>query len=161
MVARINWQKGEMGMKRFVVLALVALLALALALPASAGRPGGSGAAKALLYDSPGYTCPGGALDTSGSVYGFVVMNTNRKGDLLVVVSLKGATPRAIYDIWVNQDPGGCPQGAPVAPAALRTNIRGNGNATVKVPKIEGATHFWVSAVGGGQVLRSPAVELD
>jgi hypothetical protein len=167
--AKINCKKGEKGMKKFVVLLVVALLALALAIPASAGRPGGSGAAKALLYDSPEYTCEGEAGDTSGRTYGFVVMNTNSNGNLIVAVSLKRARPRTVYQIWVNQNPGGCPAAA--AAGRLVTNLRGNGNATLRVAKVEGAKHFWVSAVGvtptavsavdGGWVLRSPAVELD
>ena len=120
-----------------------------------------AGAGKAPLYDSDGYTNPGGASDTTGSTYGFVIMNTNSSGDLIVQVALKGATPKETYDIWVNQDPGACPLPSPTAPDALTTNGEGNGNAHVKVTRVDGATNFWISAVGGGQMLRSTAVVLD
>jgi len=105
-------------------------------------------------------TCEGGASDVSGETFGFVVMNINGKGDLIIVVSLKGATPNETYDIWVNQNPGACPLGSPTVPAGLTTNGKGNGNAKVKLDAVDGARNFWVSAVGGGQVLRSVAVEL-
>ena len=127
-----------------------------------AQRPVGVGAGKAALYNTVrDFTCELGATDLSYGPYGFVVMNTNARGDLIVQVSLKGATPGAMYDIWVNQHPGACPLSSPTAPEALTANRRGNGNAHLKVPRVEGATGFWISAVGGGQVLRSTAVVLD
>ena len=46
-----------------------------------------------------------------------------------------------------------------VATGTLTTNSQGNGNANVKVPAVSTATKYWVSADGGGQVLRSVAVE--
>jgi len=130
------------------------------------------GAGKALLYERPGgdgdpdgFTCSEGAANPGGPTFGFVVLNTNGKPgtdkDLIVQVSLKGATPNATYDIWINQDPGACPLLTPTAPGALTTNAQGNGNAHVQVPRGSGASNFWVSAVGGGQVLRSTAVPLD
>lgn len=119
-----------------------------------------NGAGKASLYDSSLFTCEGGASDVSGETYGFVVMNINGKGYLVIEVSLKGATPNETYNIWVNQDPGACPLSTPTAPSALTTNGKGNGNAKVKLEAVDGATNFWISAVGGGQVLRSVAVEL-
>ena len=88
-------------------------------------------------------------------------MNLNRSGDLIVQVSVKGGTPNEAYDIWVNQDPGACPLGAPTAPGALTTNDDGNGNAHVTLAPVAGATDFWISAVGGGQVLRSTSVGLE
>jgi len=153
--------------KVLFVLVIVALLIMPSV--ASAKRPvgkgggagNGRGAVKAPLYDSVGYACDGGAKDTSGPTFGFVIMNTNGRGDLIVQVSLKGATPNATYDIWVNQEPGACPLAAPTSPGALTTNIRGNGNAHVEVERVERATNFWVSGVSGGQVLRSTAVTLD
>jgi hypothetical protein len=123
-------------------------------------EPVKNGADKASLYDSTPFTCDDGASDLSGETYGFVVMNINSKGGLIVEVSLKGATPNETYDIWVNQNPGACPLNEPTAPSALTTNGKGNGNAKVKLEAVDGATNFWVSAVGGGQVLRSVAVEL-
>ena len=140
-----------------IALALVGIMVV----PALAGPPAGAGAGKAPLYDSSGFTCPGGAFATEGPTFGFVIMNTNARGDLIVQVSLKGATPDATYNIWVNQDPGTCPLSLPTAPDALTTNGRGNGNVHVKVLREAGADNFWVSADGGGPVLRSTAVTLD
>ncbi len=123
-------------------------------------QPVKNGAGKGSLYDSVGWDCMVGPTDVSGETFGFVVMNINGKGDLVIEVSLKGATPNDTYDIWVNQDPGACPLGSPTVPAGLTTNGKGNGNVKVRLDAIDGATNFWVSAVGGGQVLRSIAVEL-
>ncbi len=147
-------------MKRLAILAVVVLTVM-VAGTALAGPPPGAGAGKAPLYNSGSFSCSAGAGATSGPTYGFVILNTNARGDLIVQVSLKGATPNATYDIWVNQHPGACPLSAATAPGALTTNSRGNGNAHVKLLRVGSATHFWVSAVGGGQVLRSTAVELD
>ena len=119
-----------------------------------------AGAGKAPLYNAPGnLTCPTGAQPAAADpTYGFAVINTTGNGVLQVQVSVKGGTPNATYDIWVNQDPGACPLAVPTAPGALTTNGQGNGNAHVQVPAVAGATMYWVSAVGGGQVLRSVAV---
>ncbi|OGK11364.1 hypothetical protein A2954_03245 [Candidatus Roizmanbacteria bacterium RIFCSPLOWO2_01_FULL_37_12] len=116
-----------------------------------------AGAGKAPLYNAPAnYTCPAGALPAATDpTFGFAVLNTTGNGWVIANVALKGATPNASYDIYVNQDPGGCPT---VATGTLTTNGQGNGNANVKIPAVAGATAYWVSAVGGGQVLRSTAV---
>lgn len=145
--------------KLLAVAVIVAVVASAVATPVMAKGPVGAG--KAPLYDSAPFTCAEGAADTSGPTFGFVILNTNASGDLIVQVALKGATPSATYDIWVNQHPGACPLSAPTAPGALTTNVKGNGNAHVKVLRVAGATNFWISAVGGGQVLRSTAVVLN
>ena len=144
-----------MNIKKFLAGATAgAILLGSTALPALAK------AGKAPLFDSIPYTCELGATETGGPTYGFAVMNMTGQGMLQIEVSLKGATPNMTYDIWVNQDPGACPLGVPTAPAALTTNSQGNGNAHVSMESVDGAENFWVSAVGGGQVLRSTAVSL-
>ncbi len=151
-------------MKRLLVVVMVLVLVLGVtqaALAKGPKKPVGSGARKVELYNSETFTCAEGATEVTGDAFGFVVLNSNRAGDVIVVVSLKGATPEADYDIWVNQDPGACPLAEATEIGALHTNEEGNGNATVKILKVAGATHFWVSAVGGEQVLRSTAVALD
>src|SRR3989338_4289299 len=117
-----------------------------------------AGAGKAPLYNAPAnFTCPTGAQPAATDpTYGFAVINTTNNGMVIAEVSLKGATPNSTYDIYVNQDPDGCPT---VATGTLTTNSQGNGNANVKVPAVSTATKYWVSADGGGQVLRSVAVE--
>ena len=134
-------------------MALVVLLLATLGGVAAAGPPAGAGAGKALLYDSNTFTCATGATAFSDGPYGFVVLNTNANGDLIIQVSLKGATPNATYDIWVNQDPGACPLPAPTAPDVLMTNRKGNGNVHLKIDRIDDATMFWISAVGGDQAV--------
>ena len=150
-------------MKKIITigLAIVVVLTLGASAALAAGPPAGAGSGKAPLYDSIPFTCNGGASETNGATYGFVILNTNANGDLIVQVALKGAMPNTMYDIWVNQDPGACPLSSPTAPGALKTNIKGNGNAHVKIARVSDATSFWISAVGGGQVLRSTAVVLD
>lgn len=141
-------------------LGILAIVVVALALMVGTATAG-NGAGKAPLYDSGPFTCADGATSTAGPTFGFAVMNINRSGDLIVTVSVKGATPNDTYDIWVNQTVGTCPLGSPTAPGALTTDDDGNGNAHVKLDAHPDATDFWVSAVGGGQVLRSTSVGLE
>lgn len=148
-------------MKKLAIVVALLLVAAIAGATALAQRPSGVGARKAVLYAPTQFTCEDGATDLTDGPYGFVVINTNGRGDLIVEVSLKGATANETYDIWVNQYPGACPLSAPTASDALTTNGRGNGNAHVKVERVTEATNFWVSALGGGQVLRSTAVVLD
>ena len=109
------------------------------------------------LYNSNPYTCPGGASNISGPTFGSVVIDKDN-GKIIVDATLQGATINSTYDIWVNQDPGGCPLSQPTEPVALTTDVDGNGTAHVEVDLVPGAINFWISAVGGGQVLRSTAV---
>lgn len=112
--------------------------------------------ATANVYDSNPFTCPGGA-STTDTVFGTVTID---KTDTTVtaIVTLAGATADSSYDIWINQDPGGCPQPGPTEVAALTTDTNGDGTGDASAPLVGGATNFWVSVVGGGQVLRSTAV---
>ncbi len=143
-----------LSIKKNLLTSILTLASFAvLAVPAFAG------AGKAPLYgpSDPGFTCPTGG-NAVGTAMGFVVMNTNNSGDLIVEASLKGALPNTTYDIYVNQDPGDCPT---VPTGTIITNKQGNGNTHITEIRVPAATNFWVSAVGGGQVLRSPAVTLD
>lgn len=111
------------------------------------------------LYNSDPYTCPDGATNTADPTFGFVVLKLTA-GTVKADVKLIGASANASYDLWINQDPGGCPLGSPTAPAALTTDASGNGLVHVETAFIAGATKFWISAVGGGQILRSVSVTL-
>lgn len=143
------------------ILGIFAIIVVALTMMVGTATAGGKGAGKAPLYDTAaGFTCADGATDTAGPTFGFAVMNINRSGDLIVQASVKRGTANATYDIWVNQDPGACPLGAPQFAGALTTNRRGNGNAHVTIDPVDGAENYWVSVVGGGQVLRSQSVQL-
>lgn len=144
-------------MKKLLIVTLaVAGLLLLLTGPAFAK------AGKAPIYNAPNnFTCATGAQPAPGDpTFGFVVINATHNGKLQVEVSLKRALPNTTYDIWVNQDPGTCPLGAPTAPAALKTNGKGNGNAHIQLQSVDGAIHYWVSATDPVtlQVLRSTAV---
>ena len=113
------------------------------------------------LYDSNDYTCPGGASNTAGTDFGNVILK-KVGANLEVDVVITGANPNQVYDIWVNQDPGGCPLGAPTFPAAIATDASGNGGPFSGSTPLLGAINFWVSAVDTVvpiQVLRSPAVQ--
>jgi len=133
----------------------------------------GSGSAKEPLFEDPtgtNFTCPSGATSTIGP-FGFVILNTHGPkyvtGEDSVVsaeVAVKGGIPNATYQIFLNQDPNGCPT-APTG--TLTTNVQGNGNGHVEQQRVPGATHFWVSAFdvtdfpAPKSLLRSPAAALD
>ncbi len=135
----------------------------------------GHGARKVGFFLDPAYTCPTGAQPVSGApTFGFAILNTTGHGKhkagqgmLNVHVVLKGALPNATYDIWVNQDPGGPPNGCPLGVAtkasAVHTNAKGNGTGHVKVTILSGAQRFWVSVTSpsGGSVLRTRAAVLN
>lgn len=123
------------------------------------GASASFGEKTANLYNSDPFTCADGASNTADPNVGFVVIKLVG-GTVKLDAKLVGATPNSSYDIWVNQDPGGCPLSSPTAPAALLTDGSGNGVAHVETAFVPGATNFWISAVGGGQVLRSIAVTL-
>ncbi len=109
------------------------------------------------LYNSNSLTCTGGASETGGPTFGTVTL-VDTGSSIEVQAQVTGGTASSSYDIWLNQDPGGCPQGGPIKPGAIVTDELGNGTGTATAPKVSGATNYWISAVGGGQVLRSTAV---
>jgi hypothetical protein len=139
--------------------------------PAQLIDPPPQGSAKEPLYESVGFTCSTGATSTVGP-FGFVVLNThgpkNVAGEDSVVtveVAVKGGDPNTTYQIFVNQDPGGCPT---VSSGTLTTNSVGNGNGHVALSRVPGATNFWASAFDPtgfpllpASILRSPAATLD
>ena len=146
------------AIRKVASLALIAVAATALVAFAFGANTKPTGAGKAALYDSVPFTSCATGGPAVGPEFGFVVLNTNSNGDLIVNVSVKNGAPNTTYDIYVNQDPGKCPT---VPTATLTTNKQGNGNGTATEPRVAGAANFWVSAVGGPHVLRSPSVQLD
>ena len=147
-------------MKKFLsvsFLTFVAVFLMATAVLAAVER--------APLYDSssytPGVTCLYGSDETNGPTLGSVFMDFNQEGQLVAEISLEGASPNTAFDIWVNQYPGDCPVSWPTEENALTTNEQGYGNAFVVLDAVPGASHFWISVVGGGQILRSTAVVLE
>ena len=117
----------------------------------------------ALFLDATGtaFTCATGAQPVAhAATFGFAILNTTGHNRLNVNVVFKGALPSATYDVWVNQDPGGCPLSAATKVGAVHTNARGNGTANLHVAIVSGAKNFRVSAVSGSSVLRTPAAAL-
>ncbi|MCA9397981.1 hypothetical protein KC573_04060, partial [candidate division WWE3 bacterium] len=108
------------------------------------------------LYQSNSYTCASGATTTIDQ-FGTVSINPGNSR-LFLTVNLEDATPNATYDIWINQNPGACPLSSPSFSTAMSTDSNGNATKTFQYDKNSSATSFWISAVGGGQVLRSLAV---
>jgi len=147
--------------KRFWLLLALCLASLAVVLtPVAAGKaPQKAKKHQAPIYLSSGYTCSGGATDTSGKTYGTFKAKLQRKGSMVdTEVRLKGADPTSTYGIYINQDPGGCPT---TQVASLTTDKHGNGHVHLRVAHVAGATVAWTSAVDSSQVLRITAVKLS
>lgn len=116
-----------------------------------------AGQAYATLYDSNPFSCPQGAtkLDDPEGLVSFIFT----KEEVTFEIKIMDGTPNSSYDIWFNQDPGACPLSSPTFPAGMATNTEGEAQTTFTRPRQDTAAHFWISAVGGGQVLRSTALE--
>lgn len=110
------------------------------------------------LFISNPFTCADGASLISVSKGNVSFVKTS---SLEIVVELQNALPNTQYALWVNQNPGGCPQLAATQNSFITTDSNGNGQGTLSGHAlVGGATRFWVSMVGGSDVLRSTAVEL-
>lgn len=108
------------------------------------------------LFVSNGFTCSGGASDVSSNK-GTVTISKDSSLD--ITATLSGALANTDYQLWVNQDPGACPLSSPTVSSFITTNGSGNGSNTLNGHTlVGGATKFWVSLVGGSDVLRSTAV---
>src|SRR5438445_4876300 len=81
--ARYQSRQGGPMTKRYWLLLTLCAAALAVVVtPVAAGKPHPHKAKKheAAIYLSPGYTCSGGATDTSGRTYGFFKAKLKKKG---------------------------------------------------------------------------------
>lgn len=108
------------------------------------------------IYVSNPFTCSTGASNTTTTV-GSVKFTKDTSFDIELTVS--SASANTTYQLWVNQDPGACPLGAPTVTAFLTTDENGNAVQTLNDhPIVGGATNFWISLVAGGDVFRSTAV---
>jgi len=144
-------------MKRLATFALMLVAAVGV-VTAPAVAATGAKKHSAPIYKSDAFTCAAGAADTSGQVYGKFSAKLKSKGSVVEAkVKLRHADANATYDIYLNQDPGGCPT---TAIAHLKTNKRGDGEIRLRVGHVSGATVAWVSAVDATQTLRSTAVKL-
>jgi len=153
--------------KLFYLIVVIAIIASGVSLAQEA--PIGAGAAKMPLWNSTGennvgYICAVGALKTDDGPYGFVILNTDASGMLIVQFALKGATPNAVFTLYINQIvDDNCT--FPNMVGTLITNGQGNGNAHFNLPHLVNADKFWVSAIDWDSVqilkLRSVAIVLD
>ena len=108
------------------------------------------------LFVSDPFTCPTGATNIT-DIRGTVTISKDSSLD--ITATLSGAFASTDYQLWVNQDPGACPLGSPTVAVFITTDGSGNGTNTLSDhPLTPGATKFWVSLVGGTDVLRSTAV---
>ena len=163
-------------MKKLFAIGLVICMVLSIivvGVSLAEGPPVGAGAAKMSLWNSTGeensgYTIEGGAMKIDDGPYGFVILNTDASGNLIVQFSLKGATPNKNFKLYVNQVLDGVIQGSNEV-GELTTNNQGNGNAHFHLSRWVDADRFWVSAMElptpyypiHGLMLRSEAVVLD
>lgn len=109
------------------------------------------------LFVSNDYTCSTGAGTIENSKG---TVKITKGSSLKVEVTLDNALPDTDYQLWVNQNPGSCPLNAPTIAAFIHTDMNGDGSETLSNhPLTDGATKFWVSLVGGSDVLRSSAVD--
>lgn len=122
--------------------------------PSSSATPAPS--ATATIFVSDPYTCSTGA--SIQTVTKGTVTFTFNATTLDLTVNLVNATPSTSYDIWVNQDPGGCPLSVPTFSGGVTTDVSGNGTNSFTTSRLSGATKFWISAVAGADVFRSTAI---
>src|SRR5437899_5326718 len=140
--------------------------------PAQVIDPPPQGAAKEPLFNTAAFFCSTGAIPTSTTTFGFVILNTHGPADALgkdsvvsAEVAIKDGIHNATYQIFLAQHPGNCPN--MVSVGTVTTNDQGNGNGHAEVSRISTATNFWVAAVDlahpldSRSVLASSAATLD
>ena len=147
-------------MKKLIAIGLVISIALSIIIVGVSLAKDGAGAAKMPLWDSRDFTYDGGAV-TTDDAYGFVILNTNASGELIVNFVLKGAAADAVFKLFINQVNGSGI--VDQTTSELTNNSQGNGNAHFNLTRLVNANKFWVSAIDfvSGQKLRSVAVVLD
>lgn len=114
------------------------------------------------------WSCIVGATDTNTPLANSSVTWAMAGSTVYVKVAVEGAQPSSTFDVWVEQNPGTCPPGTstPSNPAALTTDVNGDGTLSFSFAAVAGANHFWLSmwtpagSLTGTQVLRTTAVVL-
>jgi hypothetical protein len=139
--------KGALGMSRRDLIrrgAVVGTLVWAVPVISSVNQKAfaesAAGGSATIYRDSDPFTCPGGALNTSTPTGTVTISATPTQ--LTVSVSVSGLTANTTYDLYVNQDPGGCPT-TPIF--VLMTDNAGNGSAVTTVSRVGTATVAWIS----------------
>ena len=78
---------------------------------------------------------------------GFVVLELTADS-FQAEIHLQGGSPSMTYGVFMQQVPGSCPQPAANG-GALTTDSAGHGQASTTVPRVPGATTFYVQLVPG------------
>ena len=115
-------------------------------------------AISANVYESDPFTCSAGAL-IQDTVYGNVIFDKN-SNKIKLNLTLSNLIPDAVYDLWVNQYPNGCPLPSPTFPQQVISDSQGNFSGDFEVDPIDNAEKIWISVTGNNIVLRSIAVDI-
>ena len=127
-------------MRKSLLFASVAVLAVGAATSASAG---GNGAARSGLSPQAGSSINQCVAGSGAGTNGFAIVNApGQPGNARFVngeVSLKNGAPNSAYTVWIVDGSGNClPEGA------LATNGQGNGNAHLNDASLSSGTFYVV-----------------
>jgi hypothetical protein len=79
---------------------------------------------------------------------GFVVLKLT-PSSFRAEIRLQAGAPNTTYGVFMQQVPGSCPQNAPNG-GTFTTGSTGRGHASAAVPRVPGATTFFVQLVSAG-----------
>ena len=116
--------------------------------PASTTPASGGGQKVALGTNNPAQGDCTTDLKETASAVGSVEL-TLTPTTFTAKIHLRAGTPNASYGVFMQQVPGSCPQSAANG-GTLTTNAAGRGHATASVPRVSGATTFFVQLVPAG-----------
>jgi len=139
--------------RRSMALGAAALVTLvALAACGSGSGAGGStpsaGDRMALGTDNPAEgDCTTNTSETSSSV-GYVVIDLT-SSSFQAQIQVQSGSPSTTYGIFMQQVPGSCPQESANG-GTLTTDASGHGQASASVPRVAGASTFFVQLVSTG-----------
>jgi len=114
---------------------------------ASASFPGPGSTVALGTNDPPVGDCATNTSEAATSV-GSVVLDLTPSA-FTAQIRLQGGSPNTTYGVFMQQVPGSCPQPAANG-GSLTTDSAGGGQATATVPRVQGATTFFIQLVPGG-----------
>ena len=91
--------------------------------------------------------CTTNATETATSV-GFVVLNVTASS-FQAAIQVQGGSPNTTYAVLMQQVPGSCPQTSDNG-GTLTTDSAGRGHASTSVPRVPGATSFFLQLLPAG-----------
>jgi hypothetical protein len=117
-------------------------------LPPAAGTVPGTGDTVALGTNNPAAgDCTTNTSEAASSV-GFVVLKLT-PSSFKAEIQLQAGSPKTTYLVLMQQVPGSCPQSRANG-GKLTTGSNGRGHASATVPRVPGATTFFVQLVPAG-----------